>query len=159
MSSSSSSASSASSASLAGAAPSSSSSQAQRRGIRLVRETQTRFVTNAVDGFRFTVTASDAYDMPNEIFAYVRRPLNPTLGTEADEFSHVCSVPDLEEYPAAEPTGTPPFFRLSTIDLVFRSQTDAEEAWELIQREVTVLVDTLNRNDVLSTTHDVQIGG
>lgn len=138
---------------------SSTSSGTPRRGVRLRREAQTRYVVNAVDGFRFTVTAYDAYDMPNEIFLYLRRPYNPTTGEEADEFTSVCSMPDLEEYPAGAPAGVPPFFRLATIDLVFRSQALADEAWELIKREVEVLVETLRLADQLAVTEDVQIGG
>lgn len=138
---------------------SSASSEAPRRGIRLRRAAQERFVANAVDGFRFTVTAHSAFDMPNEIFLYLRRPLDPTTGEEADEFTSVCSVPDLEEYPANGPTGTPPFFRAAEIDLVFRSQTEADEAWAVIQREVEVLVRTLNLTDELAAEADVEIGG
>ncbi len=138
---------------------SSSSSATPRRGIRLRRAAQTRFVANAVDGFRFTVTAHSGHDMPDEIFLYLRRPANPTTGEEADEFASVCSAPDLEEYPVGEPTGTPPFFRAAEIDLVFRSQGEADEAWELIKREVEVLVETLNLNDRLTVEEDVQLGG
>lgn len=138
---------------------SSSSSASPGRGIKLRRAAQTRFVANAVDGFRFTVTAHSAHDMPNEIFLYLRRPLDPRTGDEADEFTSVCSAPDLEEYPVGEPTGTPAFFRSAEIDLVFRSQAEAAEAWELIKREVEVLVRTLNLNDELTVEDDVQFGG
>ncbi len=138
---------------------SSSSSETPVRGIKLRRSAQTRYVANAVDGFRFTVEAHSAYDMPNEIFLYLRRPYDPTTAETADEFSNVCSVPDLEEYPASGPTGTPPFFRESVVDLVFRSMHDADEAWAVIQRDVQVLVDTLNLNDILGVEDDVEIGG
>ncbi len=138
---------------------SSSSSESPRRGVQLLRAAQTRYVANAVDGFRFTVTAHDAFDMPNEIFLYLRRSLNPATGEQADEFSNVCSAPDLEEYPIGEPTSTPAFFRSAEIDLVFRSQSEAEDAWTVLQREVAVLVNTLNINDALAVTDDVQIGG
>lgn len=140
-------------------ASSTSSSATPRRGIKLRRAAQTRFVANAVDGFRFTVTAHTAVDMPEEIFLYLRRPYNPATAEEADEFTSVCSAPDLEEYPVGEPIGTPAFFRLAEIDLVFRSQAEANDAWELIKREVEVLVNTLNLNDELTVEDDVQIGG
>lgn len=138
---------------------SSSSSTAPRRSVRLRKLAQQRFVTNAVDGFRFVVEAHSAYGMPNEIFLYLRRPYNPTTGEEADEFSNVCSVPDLEEYPVGAPTGLPAFFRDSKIDLVFRSMHEADEAWAVIQHDVQVLVDTLNLNDELAEEIDIEIGG
>jgi hypothetical protein len=138
---------------------SSSSSASSRRGIRLRKSAQTQFVINHVSGFRFTVEAYEAYDMPNEIFLYLRGLLDPTTGEEADVFSNVCSSPDLEEYPAGAPTGVPQFFRLASVDLVFRSVHEADEAWDLIQREVAVLVETLNKSDVLAVAADVEIGG
>ena len=126
---------------------SSSSSDPGRRGVSLRRAAQTRFVANGVDGFRFTVEAHSPAHMPAEIFLYVRRPLDPRTGEEADEFTSVCSAPDLEEYPATAPTGNPPFFRLATIDLVVRSQHEADEAWAVIRRDVGVLVETLDLGD------------
>lgn len=151
------------SSSSAGPAPSSGSSQssslAPGRSITLRRRAQTRFVANAVDGFRFTVEAHSARNMPAEVFLYLRRSADPTTGAAADEFSNVCSAPDLAEYPTGGPTGTPPFFRAATVDLVFRSQAEAEEAWEVLQREVRVLVDTLDKGDALGAAEDVEIEG
>lgn len=148
------------SSSSSSSSPSSSSEasvESARRTIRLRRAAQTRFVLNAVDGFRFTVTAHSANDMPNEIFLYIRRPADAGSG-EVDEFTCICSAPDLEEYPTEGPTGLPPFFRLAEIDLVFRSQSLADEAWTVIKRDVEVLVHTLNLNDELAVTDDIEIG-
>lgn len=135
------------------------SSEAPRRKVDLTRRAQTRFVSNAVDGFRFTVAAENAVLMPAEVFRYLRRPYNPVTGVEADEFDGVCSLPDLEEMPAGAPTGSPPFFRLAEIDLVFRSMSEADEAWAVIQADVAVLVRTMDLADDLGVAETVEIGG
>jgi hypothetical protein len=136
-----------------------SSSESPRRKVDLTRRAQTRFVANAVDGFRFTVAAENAVLMPAEIFRYIRRPYNPATGAEADEFDGVCSVPDLEELPVGAPTGSPQFFRLAELDLVFRSMTEADEAWDVIRADVGTLVRTLNLADELGAAETTEIDG
>lgn len=149
--------SSSSSSSSNGSEPSSSSDRT--RGVTLRKASVSRYTTSKVDGFRFRVEAVDPVDMPADIFLYLRRPLDPATGADADEFSNVCSPADLEEYPVGSPTGTPPFFRAAEVDLVFRSQSQAEEAWESIRAEVAVLVDTLNLMDGLENAEEIRIGG
>lgn len=128
------------------------------RGIRLRRFSQTHYVVGSVDGYRFRVVAYGAYDMPNEIFLFRRRTYNPDTAEEADEFTSICSPADLEEYPVDAPTGTPPFFRASEIDLVFRSSSIADDAWDIIKADVESLVRTLGYMDVLDTTEDETYG-
>jgi hypothetical protein len=129
------------------------------RGIYLRRLVQTRFQTNVIDGFRFRVEAHDANQMPNAIFRYLRRQAD-AKGNTADEFDGVCSPPDLEEFGEGEPVAgaAPSFLRLDYVDLVFRSQSQAEDAWKVIVEDVTSLVDTLNAMDKIVEAQDLKIG-
>ena len=115
---------------------STSSSQAQPdgHGIRLKKYVQTKYVVNNVDGFRMKIDAYDANNMSAAIFRYLRTPFSATTGTYSDEFDGVCSPSDLEEFPDGSPTpnANPAWFRKDTIDLVFRSQTTANETWHKI---------------------------
>lgn len=114
-------------------------------GVHLQREVQERFQTNVVDGFRWKVTAVGATGMTDHIFRYIRRPLDVAAGTVVDEFDGVCSPPDLEEFGENNPIPDrePKFLRLNYIDLVFRSQHEAEEAWTAVVEDVSSLVATL----------------
>lgn len=129
------------------------------RGIYLRRLVQERFQTNVIDGFRFRVEAHDPSLMPKAIFRYLRRQAD-SEGGEADEFDGVCSPPDLEEFGEGEPVAgaAPPYLRLDYVDVVFRSQSQAEDAWKVIVEEVTSLVDTLNAMDTVVEAQDLKIG-
>ena len=48
--------------------------------------------------------------------------------------------------------------RLSTVDLVFRSQTTADETWDMIVKDVSVLVSTLDIMDSIQPEKVVAIG-
>ena len=137
---------------------SSSESPPARPAVSLLREAQTRFVSNAIDGFRFTVTAHSNVGMPAEVFLFLRHSADPTTGGESDEFSNVCSAPDLAEYPAHAPTGRPRFFRGPRVDLVFRSVAESEEAWLAIVEDVAGLVRTLRANEALAVADDLRFG-
>lgn len=117
-------------------------------------------VINVVDGFRFRVEAYGGHLMPNHIFRYLRRPLNPDTGTRIDELDGVCSPPDLEEFgeDAPLPDVVPPFLRLDFVDVLLRSQHEADEAWRVILEDVHSLVDTLNIMDNIVPAEDIAIG-
>ena len=44
------------------------------------------------------------------------------------------------------------------MDLVFRSQSLAEEAWQLLTEEVAALVNTLNRMDTIAPQTELKFG-
>ncbi len=138
---------------------SSSAVTANGRGLYLRRLVQERFQTNVIDGFRFKVEAHDANLMPTAVFRYLRRQ-SDSEGNTADEFDGVCSPPDLEEFGEGEPVAgaSPPYLRLDYVDLVFRSQSQADEAWAVIVEEVKALVDTLNVMDTIVEAQDLKVG-
>lgn len=130
------------------------------RGIYLKRFTQTTVNNSLISGFRFKVVAHDGNEMTNSIFRYQREALNARDGTYRLVFDGVCSPPDIEEFAENEPAvGVfPEFCRLDYVDLVFRSQAVAEEAWTILVEEVANLVVTLNKMDEVREEADVKIG-
>jgi len=151
--------SSSSSTSSTGSSNSSASVSSGGRGVYLRRLVQERFQTNVIDGFRFRVEAHDNHLMPKAIFRYLRRQADAD-GNEVDEFDGVCSPPDLEEFGEGEPVAgaAPPYLRLDYVDVVFRSQSQAEDAWKVIVEDVTSLVETLNVMDTVVEAQDLKIG-
>jgi hypothetical protein len=130
------------------------------RGIWLKRFTQTEYRSNSITGFRFKVVAYGGNLMPDKIFRYAREALNAREGAYRLAFDGVCSPSDLEEFPEDEPLVNvyPEFCRLDYVDLVFRSQSLAEEAWQLLTEEVAALVNTLNKMDTTTPQTELKFG-
>lgn len=139
---------------------SSSQGQPDGHGIRLKKYVQTKYVVNNVDGFRMKIDAYDANNMSAAIFRYLRAPFSAATGTYSDEFDGVCSPSDMEEFPENSPTANsnPAWFRKDSVDLVFRSQTTANETWDKIVSDVNVLVNTLDIMDIIQPEITVSIG-
>lgn len=112
------------------------------------------------DGIRVRFDASGAVDMPVRIFAYRMLPLNPRTGQEAGHFDHVCSPPDLADYPEDEPRPgiRPEWFRLSYVDLMVRSQEEVADLVEAVLEDVRRLKHTLDRMDTLQPGDAEQVG-
>jgi hypothetical protein len=130
------------------------------RGIWLRRYAQTRYVASNIEGFRFKAVTYGANLMPEKIFRYGREALNAREGTFVLSFDGVCSPSDLEEFPEEEPTvnSFPEFCRLNYVDLVFRTQAQAEDTWQNIISEVTSLVNTLNTMDNITNETSLKFG-
>lgn len=151
--------SSSSSLSLASGPETSLSSDTRRFGIRLSRQPQSRYVVGYTDAFRMTVTAYDGRGLPDEIFRFLRGP-GRAIGSEDDVFDGVCSPVDLEEFPVGEPGSDQAikYFRKASIDLAFRSETQANEAWRTIYDEVESLIRSLEYMENLGPAEIVAIG-
>lgn len=120
--------------------------------------TSSKYVVGRDDGIRIRIQLSDAENVPLELFAYRLSPQNADFKAQ---FSHVCSPNDIEEYPAnqASADGSPPWFRLSYVDLIFRSTAEANSLLSVVQEDILRLLRTLDRmaalqpggNTVIST--------
>ena len=128
-------------------------------GIKLKKLVQTKFTTNNVDGFRMRIEAYSANLMSNSIFRYIRGPVN-SQAIQIDEFDGVCSPSDLEEFNQDSPAqgANPAWFRKNYVDLVFRSQHAAKDAWNLIVSDVRILVSTLDIMDTIVQEEVIGIG-
>lgn len=71
-------------------------------------------------------------------------------GGKADEFMCVASPLDIEEYPedAADPEAGAPYYRVASVDLLFRSTVDLDETKALIADQLTTLVQALSAGDM-----------
>jgi hypothetical protein len=134
---------------------------ASQRGVTLVRQPQQRlFVPNRGEGFRLRIDASQPVDMVAEIFLHQRELVDPKTGEQQDTFVCVCSCFDLTIYPANEPDPTqfPQFFRKDHLDIILPGQSMAIEAWTAIYHEVLVMIESLNKLDVLQLGAEVRCG-
>lgn len=120
-----------------------------RRAIKLLPTFQASADPLDGVGVRFSVTATAADGLPDEVFLFGVRPARPGAPAAVADFQCVCTPPDLADYPAGEPTPgmDPPFFRLAAVTLDFRSRKAASAAYEAIAADVVTLLDTLDRMD------------
>jgi len=123
--------------------------------------TTSRYVLGKDDGYRIRFDIECADEMDDAVFAYRLRPLDPSTGEKAGFFSHVCSPVDLEEYPKNEPRAgeLPEWFRLSYIDVVVRSVTEAERFIEDIRADLSRLKTNIDRLDSISPAGEFDVGG
>lgn len=113
----------------------------------------------------------DSYDgIDPRIFVWQRGPAVPGQPTPNDFFVNIASAVDMEEYPPGEAIGSSsssesssldlsdiPFFRMSHLDLLFRSVADLTRSWAIIQSDVRALLVNLNRLDTMGTEVTVEI--
>ena len=137
---------------------SSSSSCGDEISVTITPYFQKEYDLGTHKGFRLRIEVNSACGIDEEIFRYYQKPLN-LQGELESVFSGVCSWPDLEELPVSEPESdtNPAGFRLSYIDIVVDSESIATAVWELIQTQVTELVQTVKAGQELEATDSVTI--
>ena len=136
---------------------SSSSSTDLTRSVTLKRSEIEEYIEGRTQGYRVRFDVLEAVCMPAELFVY-QRVLGSVPGTVIDTFSNVASPTDLEEYPTDEPTDAVGFYRLSHVDLIFRSIDLLSQSAQDLTRDISALVMALNQLDVL-IEHDVTLTG
>ncbi len=104
------------------------------------------------DGIRVYISVACAQEMTDKIFAYRLLPKNPSTGTYAGYFDHVCSPVDLEDYPEDAPRDghRPTWFRLSYVDVIVATTSVAETFINDVREDVRKLVATLNRMEQMT---------
>lgn len=127
--------------------------------IQLTRQDQTVYVEGRTQGYRMLIEVTAAQGVSPNIFVFLRQIVN---GVQDDVFQNVASPADLQEYPVNNPNpdtiAQPPFYRLSAVDLVFRTQDLAEEAWRDLQNDVAQLRQSLNYMNNLAVQEVVDFG-
>lgn len=106
---------------------------------------------NVIDGVRVRIEAECAIGMDSKVFAYRMLPLSPKTGEAVGHFSHVCSPPDLAEFPEDEPLVgyAPEWFRLAYVDVLIRSMEEAEDFINIVRADLRSLKKTLDRMDTV----------
>lgn len=126
--------------------------------ITLNPAVQSNFTFGSVTGFRFTVTATSPVGLPDAgIFRYLAIPLQPTDTVQHAEFDGVCSPVDMAEFPLTAPAlnANPAWFRLSTLDLLFRTRAEAEDALQSLYSEVQILLNSYDLTTQLNSLTSV----
>lgn len=110
-----------------------------------------RYFFDGTDGIRVRITASDAYLMPEKIFAYTMLPMKPGATERIGAFDHICSPTDIEEYPEDDPIPNhrPEWFRLNYVDVLLRSRAEVKDFIECVVSDVQRLKETLDTVDTL----------
>ena len=103
------------------------------------------------DYFRVQITASDALNMPAEVFIHQRTLVDANTSRQQDEFCAIAGPYDLSTYPANAPTAgqDPPFFRKSTIDVLLPSSSLANDFIAAVDEQVCALITALSSVDTL----------
>ncbi len=120
------------------------------------------YTDDRLSGTRLKVVVSESVNMDREIFAYRAIPLQPGDPNDPQTavFSHICSPVDLEEFPigAPRPDAVPAWFRLDTVDVLFRSRGQAIRAWDSIREVAENLGLSLTRQDALESLSPLWVG-
>lgn len=105
-------------------------------------------VVESDPGYLLSVTVLRAVDTDREIFAHRMSP--GTVGQAPCElFSHVASPTDLERYPIGEPVIGIAYYRLATVQLIFRSLPLLRESWLALGRDIQGLAESLDQLEVV----------
>lgn len=124
-----------------------------------VRWASSRYVHGRHDGVRVRFDVDCASGLDTRIFAYRMRPVNSS-GSAEGFFSHICSPVDMAEYPADEPVAgqSPEWFRLSFVDVMLRSVTEADDFIAAVRSDVRRILATLSTMDTIFTNGTDLIG-
>jgi len=126
------------------------------RSITLTEKQINTFTQGRTQGYSLTVEVASAQNVVSAIFVFSRRD-NPVVGAAPiDEFMNVASPFDLTQYSAGEPAVGEDYFRLATVDLVFRNLELLEQTLLDIENDIQGLVTELNQFDALSEVADTQ---
>jgi hypothetical protein len=112
-------------------------------------------------GHRLKMTVIDSEDVTDKIFLWQYRAAVAPQTVDSDEFLGVASVADINEYPEDSPAAPPvtQYYRLSSIDLIFRNIDTLERAVKIIQEDIRDLLNNLNIIDEQAATTPVVITG
>lgn len=99
-------------------------------------------------------------DIAPEVFVFQRKQPVPPNVTEYDEYVNIASAADLEEYPANAPdTELAPFFRLSSIDLLFRNVDLLYQSVQAMETDLRALIRNLDYLDEEGVEETIVIEG
>jgi hypothetical protein len=116
-----------------------------------IRWATSRYVVGRHDAIRVRISVVCAEGLTEKIFAYRMLPKSPQTGSKRGFFSHICSPADIEDFPEDEPVAThvPPWFRLSYVDVLVRSETEAEAFIDDVRSDIRRLLTSLAAIDAV----------
>lgn len=124
--------------------------------IQLTRTAQLPHNLGNLQGFRFTVVAHDAINMPDEIFRLYEQTLDPIAQTRIPVYDGVANIADLTNLPINAPLPPEYHYRVSSIDVDYTSEIEGDATWESIKSDVEALVNSLAASDRLIVEETIQ---
>ena len=126
--------------------------------IKLVRSVSSG-VPARTQAYRMVATVTEYEGISPDIFLYARRTLEPKTETTGDVFISVCGPSDIEEFPVGEPDPLAdlPYYRLSQIDLLFRSAETMEETWTAILSDIRNLGEAMTQINKLEVQEETVV--
>ena len=109
---------------------------------------------------RLQMWVSQYQDIDPEVFVYQRRPPVPPATADDDVYVNIASAADMVEYPATNPdTQIGPYFRLSSIDLLFRSVDLLNTSLDRMKADLRNLIANLDHLDLQAAEDQLVITG
>jgi hypothetical protein len=135
---------------------------AATRKLTLVKSEAARVEYQYFGALRIRVDVIDAVDIDPNIFLYrqdMATPYTPDA-SPTNTFFSVASPADINDYPigAPDPLKAFPFFRQTFVELDFRSTLQADQFWQDVIQEATVLIHAMNKLELLEEVDHIQIG-
>lgn len=132
------------------------------RSFTLVRREAGRVEYQFFGAMRVRVDVENAVDFDPNIFLYrqdLQTPYAPDDNVN-NTFLSICSPADIADYPIGgpDPEKAFPFFRISYVELDFRSTYMADTFWQTLVAEAGVLLHAFNKLEELQETEVAQIG-
>ena len=107
------------------------------------------FIEGRTQGYSLTVEVTDTQNVVSEIFVFSRRS-NPVIGAAPiDEFVRVASTFDIANYSAGPAAPGDSYYRLDTVDLVFRNLELLEQTLLDIENDIHLFIIELNQFSAL----------
>lgn len=127
-----------------------------------VKYTQSDPATHS-QGYRLGLYVKNANGMPPEIFVCQKRQpstTDPSYNDLPDKFISLADPVDLQHYPVGEPDldSQIPFYRVSSIELVFRSAPEMAEVKQMLDEDIRELVHSLHLMQDNSVTEEKTYG-
>lgn len=95
--------------------------------------------------YRLRVQVAGEGEADGAVFVYLARPTDTANGDFVAVFDHVASVKDLANIPVGMPASEtePGYFRLDSVDMIFRKWDTLETVWSTIVDHVRRLASTI----------------
>jgi hypothetical protein len=113
-------------------------------------------------GYAMIVEVTNAVETAEEIFV-IQKGIAPAISNAqpepTDQFIKVASPVDLQNYPPSpdDLVEDMPYYRVSSVELWFRTEEERDDTWALIQEDVASLLNFLNNHLDNNFTEEVTL--
>ena len=129
--------------------------------VTVIRAAQAPVHNGAFTTYSFLLTAENPVNMSPAIFRMRVGPLDNTVNPPIQNvyFDGVCTPYDLQNLPVYAPVAPDDVFRLASVIVTYTNQAFGEDAWQDIQANIQLLIDSLVAGSELVIEESVTFGG